>query len=295
MAVAQPVEDLQETLPSPPGRAGNETRRLIIGVGFALLALILIIWFVFPLYILFKVSVSQPQDVLTQHPPFWIHHFTWSHWTSILHWNRIASPLKMSLISATGVAIGCIILAAPAAYAISRLPRGLRYSIVLILLFTRMFPEVTIATPIAARFLSWGLSDTAIGLILAQMIRNLPFVAWILVGTFEVIPTDLEEASMVDGAGRIGTLIRIVFPLALPGIVVAAIFAWLDSWNDLLWAIYLLLTNFTLPRLTYYYASRGSFFDVATFSVLITIPVFIITLFLQRYIRTGYLSGAVKG
>ena len=98
-----------------------------------------------------------------------------------------------------------------------------------------------------------------------------------------------------DGAGRISTLLRIVFPLALPGIVVAAILAWLDSWNDLLWAIYLLPSEFTLPRLTYYYAARGGFFDVATFSVLLTIPVFFITLFLQRYIRTGYLSGAVKG
>lgn len=264
-------------------------------IAFGLLAAGLIIWFVFPLYILFKVSVSQPRDVLAQHPPFWIHHFTWEHWLSILQWDRILSPLIMSLTSATGVAAGCILLATPAAYSIARLPRGPRYTLVLALLFTRMFPEVTIATPIAARFLSWGLSDSAIGLILAQMIRNLPFVAWILVGTFEAIPTDLEEASMVDGASRIGTLLRVVMPLALPGIAVAAIFAWLDSWNDLLWAIYLLLSNFSLPRLTYYYASRGSFFDVATFSVLLTIPVFIVTLFLQRYIRTGYLSGAVKG
>lgn len=262
---------------------------------FVALALFFIFWFVFPLYILFKTSVSQPQDVLTQHPPLLIQNFTWDHWRDILEWDRIASPLRMSLTVATGTALLCIAIAAPAAYAISRLPRGLRYSIVLALLFTRMFPEVTIATPIAARFLSWGLSDTAFGLILAHTIRNLPFVAWILVGTFEVIPVDLEEASMVDGAGRIGTLIRIVFPLALPGVIVAAIFAWLDSWNDLLWSIYLLPSNFNLPRLTYFYASRGSFFDVATFSVLLTIPVFIITLFLQRYIRTGYLSGAVKG
>lgn len=290
---SQQIEGIPRTM--SPGAHRNERRRLLIEIGFALLAVVLIAWFVFPLYILFKVSVSQPQDVLTQHPPFLIHHFTWDHWRSILHWNRILSPLEMSLTSATGVAVGSVLLATPAAYAISRLPRGPRYSLVLGLLFTRMFPEVTIATPIAARFLSWGLSDSVFGLILAQMIRNLPFVAWILVGTFAVIPTDLEEASMVDGAGRIGTLVRIVLPLALPGIVVAALFAWLDSWNDLLWAIYLLLSNFTLPRLTYYYASRGSFFDVATFSVLITIPVFVITLFLQRYIRTGYLSGAVKG
>lgn len=266
-----------------------------VGLLFLALALFFIAWFLFPLYILFKVSVSISEDVLTRHPPLLIRNFTWEHWDRMLDADRILPPLQMSLIVATGTAIACIIIASPAAYAISRLPRGWRYGIVLALLFTRMFPEVTIATPIAAQFYSWGLSDSEIGLILAHMIRNLPFVAWILVATFSAIPVDLEEASQVDGAGRIGTLVRIVFPLALPGIIVAGIFAWLDSWNDLLWAIYLLPSEFTLPRVTYYYATRGGFFDVATFSVILTIPVFIITLFLQRYIRTGYLSGAIKG
>lgn len=290
MAVTAPERPLSE------GRTvWARIQRWVLGAIFVALAAFFIAWFVFPLYILFKVSVSEPEDVLTQHPPFWIHNFTWDHWVDMFNLDRILGPLQMSLTVATGTALLCIALAAPAAYAISRLPRGLRYGIVLALLFTRMFPEVTIATPIAARFLSWGLSDTEFGLVLAHTIRSLPFVAWILVGTFSVIPRDLEEASLVDGAGRIGTLIRIVFPLALPGVVVAGIFAWLDSWNDLLWAIYLLPSNFTLPRLTYFYASRGDFFDVATFSILLTIPVFIITLVLQRYIRTGYLSGAVKG
>jgi trehalose transport system permease protein len=76
---------------------------------------------------------------------------------------------------------------------------------------------------------------------------------------------------------------------------VAAIFAWLDSWNDLLYAIYLFLTEDTLPLLTYYYSTRGNVTDVATVSIILTIPVILLTLFLQRWIRTGYLSGAVKG
>src|SRR5690625_2649357 len=193
-----------------------QIQRWVLRVVFVALALFFIAWFVFPLYILFKVSVSQPQDVLTQHPPFWIHNFTWEHWERLFDLDRILGPLQMSLTVATGTALLCIAIAAPAAYAISRLSRGLRYGIVLALLFTRMFPEVTIATPIAARFLGWGLSDTEIGLILAHTIRSLPFVAWILVGTFSVIPRDLEEASLVDGASRIGTLLRIVFPIALP-------------------------------------------------------------------------------
>jgi trehalose transport system permease protein len=233
MAAQAPPADRHE---NPAKSAINRIRGIGLNLGFVIIAAFFVAWFIFPLYILFKVSVSQPQDVLTRNPPLLIENFTWDHWNRMLEVDRLWPPLQMSLTVATGTAIMCILIAAPAAYAISRLPRSLRYSIVLALLFTRMFPEVTIATPIAARFYSWGLSDSEVGLVLAHMIRNLPFVAWILVGTFSAIPVDLEEASQVDGAGRIGTLIRIVFPLALPGIVVAAIFAWLDSWNDLLWA-----------------------------------------------------------
>jgi len=196
---------------------------------------------------------------------------------------------------ASGTAIVSILLAAPAAYVISRLPRNTRYLVVLSILFTRMFPEVIIATPIASNFFSWGLNDSDLGLILAHLIRTMPLVAWILVGTFEVIPRDLEESSSIDGASKVTTLLRVILPIAAPGIAVAAIFAWLDSWNDLLYAIYLFLTERTLPLEVLYYANRGTVTDVATYSVIMTIPVIILTLFLQRWIRSGYMSGAVKG
>jgi len=265
------------------------------GVGFYALAGLFVVMALTPLLILFKVSISGPEDVLVQHPSFWVHHPTAEHWQAILKPDVVWPPLRKSLVVATGTAVLAVAIAAPAAYVIARLPRGWRYTVVLGLLFTRMFPEVIIATPIAVTFLRAGLIDTDVGLILAHLIRNLPLVAWLLVGTFEVIPRDLEEASWVDGNGRLGTLWSVVLPLALPGIAVSAIFAWLDSWNDLLYAIYLLLAERTLPLLTYYYANRGSVFDVATFSVILTVPVLVLTLALQRYIRAGTLGGAVKG
>ena len=84
-------------------------------------------------------------------------------------------------------------------------------------------------------------------------------------------------------------------PIALPGIAVAALFAWLASWNDLVYAIYLFLGERTLPLMTFYYSNRGSVFDTATFAVLLTIPVMLVTLALQRYVESGTLSGAIKG
>jgi len=149
--------------------------------------------------------------------------------------------------------------------------------------------------PGSITFLRLGLNDTDLGLILAHLVPTLPFVAWILVGTFETIPREVEEASFVDGNGKIGTLMRVVMPLAAPGIAVGALFAWLKSWNDLVYAIYLFLGERTLPLMTFYYSNRGSVFDTATFAVLLTIPVMLVTLVLQRYVESGTLSGAIKG
>lgn len=249
----------------------------------------------FPVYLMVKVSFSVPSEVLTQHPTFLIHQVTLEHWKDVLASGNLWSPLRKSLVVATLTTIGSLLMAAPASYVISRMPQPYRYASVLALFFTRMFPEVGIALPIAVTFIKWNLTDTVTGLVLAHMIKELPFTAWILVGTFETIPTDLEKAALVDGASRAGALGRVILPLALPGLAVAAIFAWLDSWNEFTMALYLTLSDRTLPLLTYYYINRGNWFSAAAYSAILTLPVLVVTFFLQRYLRTGYLSGAVKG
>jgi trehalose transport system permease protein len=277
--------------PKSPLRRAFTPGNIVLWI-FAILVVIMIL---VPLYILIKVSVSTLAQATAPRPSYLIENPTFENWERLAQWSVVGEPLMHSLTVATGTAIIAILLAAPFAYVAARLPGNYRYPVILAVLFTRMFPEVIIATPIAERFFGWGLNDSDLGLMLAHLIRTLPLAAWILIGSFEAIPKDLEESSSVDGAGKVTTLRRVVMPLALPGIAVAAMFAWLDSWNDLLYAIYLFIQEDTLPLLTYYYSVRGNVTDVATFSVLMTIPVFFITLFLQRYIQSGTLTGAVKG
>jgi trehalose transport system permease protein len=269
--------------------------RLAPRIGFVVLAVFFGVMTVLPLLVLLKVSISAPEDIMTGHPPFLVHNATLDHWRAILNTDALFSSSRHSLVVATSTAVLCVLIASPAAYVISRLPRSWRYSLILALLFTQMFPDVGIAMPVAITFLRLGLNDTDLGLTLAHLVPTLPFVAWILVGTFETIPREVEEASFVDGNGKIGTLARVVVPLAAPGIAVGALFAWLKSWNDLVYALYLFLGERTLPLLTYYYANRGSVFDTATFAVLLTIPVMLVTLVLQQYVESGTLSGAIKG
>lgn len=287
----------QPTAVTAAARTPSRLRKILTPGSILLwvFTVLIVVMILVPLYILVKVSLSTLAQATAPRPSYFIQQPTLETWERLLTWEVIGEPLRHSFTVATGTAIVAILLAAPAAYVIARLPKGVRYPVILGVLFTRMFPEVIIATPIAMRFFSWGLNDTDFGLMLAHLIRTLPLAAWILIGSFEAIPKDLEESSAVDGAGKMTVLRTVVVPLALPGIAVAAMFAWLDSWNDLLYAIYLFIVEDTLPLRTYYYANRGNVTDVATISVMMTIPVFIITLFLQRYIRSGTLTGAVKG
>lgn len=248
-----------------------------------------------PVYILFKVSIARPADLLTQHPSFGIHHPTFQHWSAVLASPELWQPLMKSLTVATLTTILAVVIAAPAAYVIARLPRRIRYTTIMSLLFTRMFPDVLIALPIAIIFIKMGLLDTVLGLVLAHLIGNLPFIAWILVGTFETIPKALEEAATVDGCGRMGALMRVIFPAATPGIMVGAMFVWLNSWNEFTYAMYLSTANKTLPLQTFFYQAKGSWFDSAAYATVLTIPVIFITFALQKYLVSGSLSGAVKG
>ncbi|GAB6098623.1 carbohydrate ABC transporter permease [Halanaerocella petrolearia] len=253
------------------------------------------LFMIFPVYLIVKVSVSSPQEVFTQHPTFWIHNFTWEHWINVIKSGRLWQPLSKSFIVATGTAIISMLIAAPGAYVISRMDKKVKYITIVSLFFTRMFPAVGIALPVSVKFIELGLLDTNLGLILAHLIKVLPFLAWILVGTFETIPRDLEKAASVDGATKIQTLLKVVFPIALPGIAVGTMFAWLQSWNEFTYALYMTLSNKTLPLQVFYYVNRGGVFATAAYATILTIPVAIITFFLQKYMRSGYLSGAIKG
>ncbi len=269
----------------------GKIKKIIIGLCIVLILL----WIIFPLYFMIKISISPPQEVLRQHPSFFIEHPTLKHWQEVFKTKMIWQPLTKSLTVAFVTAVITLSISIPGAYGISRLPRKWQIGCIVAIFFTRMFPEVGIALPIAIKFVNWNLIDTNIGLALAHVIRVLPITCWILVGIFRTIPKDLEEQALVDGSSKCGVLKRIVFPLSLSGIGVAAIFSWLFSWDEFTYALYLCLSKPTLPLKVYYYINRGSWFLTATYATIITIPVIIITYALQKFLRAGYLAGAVKG
>ncbi len=249
----------------------------------------------FPIYLVLMVSVAPGAAIFGERPALVVTEPTLRFWRRVIQRGDLWSPFLKSLTVASLTTLAAIHIAAPAAYVIARLPARLRYALVIGLLVTRMFPEFAIGVSVATRFARFGLVDDYLGLILAHLIGALPFIAWILVGTFEDIPRDLEEAASIDGSSRLGTLLQVIFPAAAPGIAVAALFVWLYSWNEFLYARLLTTSQNTLPLQVFQAIDRGTKQQMAAVAAVLILPILGVVYVLQRSLRPGALAGALKG
>jgi len=186
-----------------------------------------------------------------------------------------------------------------AGYALARFRFAGRQTFLLIFLATQMFPAVLLIAPLLSQWYALGLIDTYQALIYSNFSFTVPFTVWMLVGYFESIPIELEESAMLDGCNRFGALCRVVLPLAAPGVAATAIFAFVASWSELLFAI--TFTSQTEMRTL----SAGLLFMVGQYEiqwgqlsagvVISTIPVAVLFTFLQRHLIRGLTAGALKG
>jgi len=257
---------------------------------------VFLLFLLLPLYVVLKMAVSPPQEIFRERPSYGISQVTGEHFRRVFASGEVFyGPLRRSAGTALSVTVLAMLLAVPAAYGAARLPVQARYVLLLLMFAGRMVPEVSLALPIAIRFIALGLFDTMAGLVLAHLIRVLPVSCFILVSVFSAFPRELEEQAAIDGCSRLGTIWKIVLPLSLPGVAVAALFAFLLSWDEFIYASYLTLAHPTMPLQVYYYVSRGSLFYAATYAVIITVPVLLVTFLLQRHIRPELLAGGLKG
>jgi multiple sugar transport system permease protein len=203
----------------------------------------------------------------------------------------ILNSFIIALIS-TGLSL---VLALPASYGIARF--GMKKTS-LMLLVVRMIPAITFLVPWFVIFTFIGIVDTHFGLILAHMVVALPFIIWIMVPFFESLPKELEESAAVDGSTRFNSFLKIILPISGPGIVTSAILSFVFSWNNFMFGIILSGRNTkTLPVAIYGFISYTdiNWGGLMAGSVVVTIPVIVISLFLQKYIIKGLTAGAVKG
>jgi len=195
--------------------------------------------------------------------------------------------------------VATIVISTLAGYALARFRFVGKNTLMLVFLATQMFPAVLLIAPLLSQWHALGLIDTYQALIYSNFSFTVPFTVWMLVGYFESIPRELEESAMIDGSSRFGALIRIIVPLAAPGIAATAIFAFVSSWSELLFA-----TTFT-SQTEMRTLSAGLLYMAGQYEVqwgqlsagvmISTIPVAVLFTFLQRHLIRGLTAGALKG
>ncbi len=209
---------------------------------------------------------------------------------------------KNSAITAIAVTIISVIFACMGGYALARLKFKGSFALGRFILFTYMVPPILIVIPLFIVIVKLGLNNTLAGLILTHVTFALPFSTWLMRGYFLSLPEAIEEAALIDGANLSGAFIKIILPLSLPGIATVAIFSFILSWNEYLFALILLSSNKvrTLPigiitTFTSETMNAQHWLRFLSASILSSIPIFIIFLILQRNIVSGLSAGAVKG
>jgi multiple sugar transport system permease protein len=272
------------------------------GLGKAItaqLGMVLIVGaFVLPYAHLLLTSFKPPTEVLAIPPTFIPSRFDLTNYATALSDPGITRSFLNSALVAVGGTALTLVLAIPAAYAAAFYGTKLGKAFLMVALIVRMLPPVALAIPIFQTFRQLRLIDTQVGLMLAQTIISLPLVIWLLAAFFESIPQALEEAALIDGCNRLTAMLRVTLPVAGGGIAVSAIFAFLSSWNEFLFALMLTSVNAVTVPLTI--ANFKSQFgldwgSMTAMAVMYSLPVIAVTLALQRRIVAGMTFGAVKG
>jgi multiple sugar transport system permease protein len=259
---------------------------------------------IFPLYVLLISSVKPLGDVgSTNGFKWWPSHLTIRPYFDMWHTIPLAKYFMNSIVVCTTSTVFSVIIAIFASYAVSRYTFGGRRIFTTTVLSTQMFPGILFLLPLFLIFVSihnsigLQLYQTRTGLIITYLTFVLPFSIWMLAGYLEGIPRELDEAARVDGASAMGALFRVIVPAARPGIIAVAVYAFMTAWGEILFAS--VMTNGdgqTLAIGLQGYATQiGVYWNqVMAASFVVSIPIVIAFLLLQRYLIQGLTSGAVK-
>ncbi|TMQ26885.1 MAG: carbohydrate ABC transporter permease [Candidatus Rokuibacteriota bacterium] len=253
----------------------------------------------FPFYWMTITSFKSEDQMRSLVSMFWPRPFATENYRQLLARTDFASWYRNSVVVAVSSTLLATAVGTIGAYALARLRflgRGFMASATLI---TYLVPPSILFIPLYAQMRNLGLANSLGGLIAAYPSFTVPFVTWLLMGYFESIPEELEEAAMIDGATRFGAFYRIVLPLSAPGVLAAALYAFTQAWNEFLYAL-VFITDGRLRTLPVGLASfiTGDVYgwgSLMSGAVLTTLPVIAAYIYLQKYMVEGLTAGGVKG
>ena len=268
-------------------------------VGWSVANIVTIVLVLIPLVWIISLSFKTTASITD--PTYFPVDWTWANYSGILTTSTFLRPLLNSIGIGAIATFIAVVLASMAAYAVARLRFPGKSVLIGVSLLIAMFPAIALATPLFNIERLLGLFNTWPGLIIPYIATGLPLGIYTLSAFFREIPWELEKAAKVDGATPFQAFVRVIAPLAAPGMVTTAILVFLFCWNEFLLAITLTSTTAsrTAPAALSFFTGDSQFAvptgSISAAAVVITIPIIIFVLFFQRRIVAGLTAGAVKG
>jgi len=254
----------------------------------------------FPLIWLILTSFKSKGETFVYPPTFFPENFTFGNYELLFQVTNFASYFKNSLLVAFSASLVSIVVATLGVYSLSRFKFKGQNVISILLILGYMLPEIFLAIPFVMFWGSLQFSDNLIALAITLVSITLPFSVWMLKSYIESIPLELEEAALVDGATRLKAFIKIIVPGAMPGIISTFIFTFILAWNNYMYPLVLISSEKNMTVTLGLAAMTGgmalwSWGMLAAGSVVATVPVLILFIFIQKRLVAGFTAGAVKG
>jgi multiple sugar transport system permease protein len=257
----------------------------------------------FPFYWMLVLSIRPIGEVMrdpTRLVPTWENLVNfWQPYESVLVDFRFGQFIQNSLLVSVLTVAMTLLLAIPAAYAVTRLNFRLKNVMSWGILLVYMFPTIVLAIPLFVIYTRLGLRGSLPGLIVVYLSTTLPVGLYMLRSYFQTLPAEMEEAAMMDGCSRLGTIWRIVLPLSMPAIASVSLYTFMIAWNEILFALLFLTdtpNSWTLPLgLRQLDSQEVPRTMLMAGSVIITVPVILLFLFFERFLTRGLTAGGVKG
>lgn len=275
---------------------------VILGkVGFWVLVVFIVLYTLFPFYWAIASSLTPTNELVKTPVSFWPRQFTLDHYRTVFNDGGFMRALLNSAIVSTTVVLLALLLGTLGAYALGRLHfRGKTIMLYLILSMT-MFPAIAILGSLFQMMQDFKAYNTLWGLIIVYLTFTLPFTVWVLTNFFKAMPAELEQAALVDGATPMRALWQILLPLAVPGMVTTALLAFIGAWSEFLYARTFTLTDkavtvqVAISQFTGNQQFEEPFGIKMAAAVVVTIPLLVGVLLVQKRIVAGLTAGAVKG
>ena len=284
-------------------RVRKPLRKRLARLPFYLLIAAIFVYTIFPFYWAIRSSITPDGDLFSTPLHYFPNNPTLSHYREVLSSGDFQRALLNSTIVAGSVTLISLVLGSVASYALGRFRfRGRAFAMYLMLSMT-IFPQIAILGALYTLINDVGLFNTLAALIFSDLILTLPFTVWVLTSFMAALPKDLEEAAYVDGATPLQVFYKVLLPLIAPGLVTTGLLAFITAWNEYLYALSFTQTtdkHTVTVAITSFTAGKGLTFEqpwgqIMAATVVVTVPLIVLTLILQRRILAGLTAGAVKG